>query len=696
MRNSFRFSRCLGAVWMAGFVSIVGLDARPWSVDGAGWLTDRKLSREVQVLFGRETALAGADVEDIAVVLLSRIHESGYLDGKVLAKVTTSSGERLELEWQRPSEVFVPRDVDVARVDYELQPGVRFFYYALEVKGSSILDYEGVKGFFFRDPLPFQGRSAMVFTPGRFAQGQAQLLAWLQEAGYPDAKVEGAVQEMIHANGRVSVMVSVEEGALRKVGKVVLEGSLVAPEKLEEQAAQFVGQPLSRHLRQELVLKIRNTLFGLGYPQAQVRLLQGGGAEPLDGAIRVSVDAGDQYRVGEIRFVGHQSSKGSWLRSHLTIHPGDLLNPVELDRTRMALSGKGHFARVEVSTEPSSDAEGVRDLVFELEERYPWALDFFVGWGSYERQRGGFVLERRHLWGRGHRASLKGVVSTKSSYGELNYLVPDFYIKDLSLSGGVKALTREEPSFDHREAGVQAGVSKWIPDAALNVDLLYTFQDLEVSNSRLGENREYVDDRTTSGSLELRVTRDRRDSPVNPTTGFRWYANVEWASDLFGGEAKYQRFEAGVSWHREMASGLLIHAALNQASVVSVDGDEEIIPVGKLLFPGGENSIRGYGRGEASLRDVEGKFVGSRANLLLNLELEQLLTDSLSAVVFVDTLAASRLASDGLGDETLSSIGLGVRWRTFMGPVRLEYGHNLNRRPGDPNGALHFAIGFPF
>ncbi|OPZ68092.1 MAG: Translocation and assembly module TamA precursor [Verrucomicrobia bacterium ADurb.Bin474] len=171
---------------------------------------------------------------------------------------------------------------------------------------------------------------------------------------------------------------------------------------------------------------------------------------------------------------------------------------------------------------------------------------------------------------------------------------------------------------------------------------------------------------------------------------------MEWASDLFGGEAKYQRFEAGVSWHREMAPGLVIHAALNQASVVSVDGDEEIIPVGKLLFPGGENSIRGYGRGEASLRDVEGKYVGSRANLLLNLELEQLLTDNLSAVVFVDTLAASRLASDGLGDEMLSSIGLGVRWRTFMGPVRLEYGHNLNRRPGDPNGALHFAIGFPF
>ena len=695
MRTLFRFFRCMGPFWMACLLSIAGLNARPWSVDGAGWLTDRKLSREVQVLFGRETALVGADVEDIAVVLLSRIHESGYLDGKVLAIVTTSQGERLDLEWQRPSEIFVPRDVDVARVDYELQPGVRFFYYALDVKGASLLDHEGVKGFFFRDPLPFQGRSAMVFTPGRFAKGQAQLLAWLQEAGYPDAKVEGAVQEMIHANGSVSVLVSVEEGALRKVEKVALEGSLVEADKLEEQAAQFVGQPLSRHLRQELVLEVRNTLFELGYPQAQVRLLEGNAAGYEAGAIRVSVDAGDQYRVGKIRFSGHRSSKGSWLRSHLTIHPGDLLNPVELDRTRMALSGKGHFARVEVSTEPS-DAEGVRDLVFELEERFPWALDFFAGWGSYERQRGGFVLERRHLWGRGHRVSLKGVLSTKSTYGELSYLVPDFYIKDLSLSGGVKGLTREEPSFEHREAGVQAGVSKWFPDAALNVDLLYTFQDLEVRNSRLGENREFVDDRTTSGSLELRVTRDRRDSPVNPTTGFRWFGNLEWASDIFGGEAKYQRFEAGASWHRELVSGLLVHAALNQAWVVSVDGDEEIIPVNKLLFPGGENSIRGYGRGEASLRDSEGKYVGSRANLLLNLEVEQLLTENLSAVVFVDALAASRLASDGLGDETLSSIGMGVRWRTFMGPVRLEYGHNLKRRSGDPNGALHFAIGFPF
>ena len=47
-------------------------------------------------------------------------------------------------------------------------------------------------------------------------------------------------------------------------------------------------------------------------------------------------------------------------------------------------------------------------------------------------------------------------------------------------------------------------------------------------------------------------------------------------------------------------------------------------------------------------------------------------------------------------DEYLSSIGLGIRFRTFMGPIRLEYGHNLDQRELDPSGTLHLTIGYPF
>jgi outer membrane translocation and assembly module TamA len=47
-------------------------------------------------------------------------------------------------------------------------------------------------------------------------------------------------------------------------------------------------------------------------------------------------------------------------------------------------------------------------------------------------------------------------------------------------------------------------------------------------------------------------------------------------------------------------------------------------------------------------------------------------------------------------DEVLWSAGLGLRWNTLIGPVRLEYGHNLTPREQDPSGTLHFSIGYPF
>ena len=66
-----------------------------------------------------------------------------------------------------------------------------------------------------------------------------------------------------------------------------------------------------------------------------------------------------------------------------------------------------------------------------------------------------------------------------------------------------------------------------------------------------------------------------------------------------------------------------------------------------------------------------------------------------------ETVPGSRVEVAGTfhelpGDEALFSVGGGLRWRTIIGPVRLEYGHNLNPRPRDPSGTLQFSLGFPF
>ena len=68
----------------------------------------------------------------------------------------------------------------------------------------------------------------------------------------------------------------------------------------------------------------------------------------------------------------------------------------------------------------------------------------------------------------------------------------------------------------------------------------------------------------------------------------------------------------------------------------------------------------------------------------------------MSLVGFVDGVGFAEHLRDYPVNEALYSAGGGLRWRSIVGPVRLEYGYNLNRRGGDPHGTLHFSLGFPF
>jgi outer membrane protein insertion porin family len=82
--------------------------------------------------------------------------------------------------------------------------------------------------------------------------------------------------------------------------------------------------------------------------------------------------------------------------------------------------------------------------------------------------------------------------------------------------------------------------------------------------------------------------------------------------------------------------------------------------------------------------------------MLGNIEFEQGITRNFSFVAFFDALGNARSIKEYPFDESLFSVGGGFRWKTLIGPARLEYGYNLKRREDDPIGTLHFSIGFPF
>jgi outer membrane translocation and assembly module TamA len=199
-----------------------------------------------------------------------------------------------------------------------------------------------------------------------------------------------------------------------------------------------------------------------------------------------------------------------------------------------------------------------------------------------------------------------------------------------------------------------------------------------------------------SAAMIIEFHHDLRDNPLNPQRGFKLLFSGEFASEELGGEVEYQRLELASSIHFRLGGGRLLHLGANHGAIVQAFDDSTVLPFNKRFFPGGENSIRGYQRGEAAPRNANGEIVGAETFLLGTVEVGQALTPSWSVVGFVDAITFARTIEDYPGDESLYSVGGGIRWKTVIGPARLEYGYNLNPRAGDPTRTLQFSLGFPF
>jgi outer membrane protein assembly factor BamA len=140
-----------------------------------------------------------------------------------------------------------------------------------------------------------------------------------------------------------------------------------------------------------------------------------------------------------------------------------------------------------------------------------------------------------------------------------------------------------------------------------------------------------------------------------------------------------------------------LHAALTHGVITTWGTSDRLLPVNKRFYPGGGSSIRGYREGEASPRGAAGRFIGAKSYALANLDLEQALAAKWSVIAFGDALAtAAELSGYPLAGERLFAAGLGLRFQTLIGPLRAEYGRNLNPRPGDPGGTWQISVGAPF
>lgn len=679
---------------LLGFCTMLVLRAQEVSVAGMGWWHGREMRQELLRLHADGPQAPGASVvEDMAFVLLADLEKRGFLKPTIQAVVTDNVGVEQSFVFDANLDTLLPRPLAVAKVRFSVKSGVRYELHEVHFTGLSVLPRAKAEAYFIPARVtPLGGAQDRVYSPAILRRSEGNLQAELLAMGYAESEVHASVVSINDETGQVVAEVDVREGPRWIVSRLVIQGSGagVMPVKV----ADWTGRVWSVEWSRELAEWVRREHFRAGYADVHVTVTPHPApnvqARRLVEAV-VKVDAGPKISVGEIRFVGAEHTRNSVMGRRVRLRGGDPLDPVVLEQARQRLARLGVFKRVDLEVSPKEGTE--RDVIFAVNESPRVDARLLLGYGSYEQVRGGVELAHVNIWGLAHHSRMQLVQSFKSSQGDYTYSVPGLFGEAFDGSARLYGLRREEEAFTREELGVELAVRRrlnWGMDARVG----YSYESLNnVANQLTTRLTDQGSVRVSSVSFGL--SQDRRDHPLKPRAGWRWYSHLEVAQQELGGEVNYQRWELGVAWHQALGAGRWLHAGWTHGGIATL-GYRGDAPVNRRFFPGGESSIRGYQSGEAAPRGADGRFVGADTFMLVNLELEQALTRNWSLVVFVDGLGEATRIRDYPFDEGLFSAGVGVRYNTLVGPLRLEYGHNLNPRSGDADGTLHFSVGFPF
>jgi outer membrane protein assembly factor BamA len=189
------------------------------------------------------------------------------------------------------------------------------------------------------------------------------------------------------------------------------------------------------------------------------------------------------------------------------------------------------------------------------------------------------------------------------------------------------------------------------------------------------------------------VSLDFRDSPLVPRRG--WFTSAE----LEAGNAAvpFVRGRVRFSWYQPI-SGKLRVAANWQAGAVAVSEGIRRLPLDQRVFNGGASTVRSFGERELGPQSQGGTPLGGSLMQAANAEISWEFLPNLEAALFADAGSLAQSGSEVLAvpDDLRYAVGLGLRYALPVGPLRLDYGFNPDRRDGEPSGAFHATFGYAF
>ncbi|MBU0484727.1 MAG: outer membrane protein assembly factor BamA [Proteobacteria bacterium] len=557
-------------------------------------------------------------------------------------------------------------------------------------------------------------------------QDVARVTSFYHNHGFVEARV--GAPEITVSDKWIFVTIDIQEGERYVVGKIDISGDLIdTKENLLKLIKVGEEEYFSRKTLREDILRLTDFYAEKGYAFSETTYDSNKNIMEKSVDLIYKITKGDLVHINRIIIKGNTRTRDKVIRREIKIKENGLFDSKALKESHQRLRRLDFFENLNINPEPTLD-ENLLDIIVEVTEKPTGNFSIGAGYSSVDRLSFMGEIKENNFLGRGQSLAVQANISETSSRYNLNFTEPHLFDSKLSFSTNVFNWEREYDEYTKLSNGfsVNFGYPIWEEwrfstgygwdDTTLELPTPIYVETTEIDpatdelviDPKTGETAQVVTNppaqstvdsmnHPTTSSVRFGLSRTSTNHIYNPTEGSINSFSVKYAGGPLGGDNGFTKFEGISSWYFPLSKNLTFHPKAAVGYIT--ENPDGFVPIYERFYLGGLRSIRGFDNGDISPVDKKTlDRIGGDKMWYANLELIfPILKDTgLQGVIFYDL--GNVYNDDEFMDlaRTRSSAGYGFRWMSPIGPLRLEWGYNLNPEPGEDQGNWDFSIGGSF
>ena len=629
-----------------------------------------------------DKVLSYEKLNDLKEKIEKHYNEKGYINAKVSYTV----------------EKVAPKKVKVV---FKIDEGKKAYVCKIKIIGNKVLKAGKIKDILLtKEPSFWRFRFHPSLIKENLEKDREKIVKLYKNKGYIEIKV--GKPEVKKLDGCYEVVYPIEhEGPLYKIGKVDIEGNkMFTKEKLLSLVPSLKpGNPYNSELPTEFIVKVSKEYGKLGFIFVSVQPEVNVDRENHTVDFLFRVEEGERAKIRDINIKGNFDSRDRTVRRELDIYETGLFKTDSLERSVRRLYNTGYYD--EVNIKPKIVGKNLLDVNLDLKERLTGMFSVGLGYSSTTNLTAMVSLRKGNLFGTGDTISLSGQFGSKVNYYDIGYSHKWWLDKPQTLGIRVFNHKNEYTTYTSLKKGFSVNLSRRIAKD-WNIGLGYTLAKTTISDIDSNATTIVKDEEGTStvGLISSRVTLDLRDNRFLPHRGLMFSTSTKFAGKTFGGDDNFYVVVADISRHfylDDITERYRIPVVVSghiKAGIANTYGDTEVVPIDYRFFVGGDTTVRGFRWGEAGPVDANGDPEGANRELVANLEIGYDISRNLRLIGFFDIGAGWWNEIDF---STLrKAAGFGMRVLTPVGPIRLDIGYKLDKKPEETASEWHFGLGTYF